>query len=740
MNPANTIPRLLRFFRPATLALTLVPLVSPVSAVEFISNGSFETGKAIPLNWNGGLGGYVGVSLSSGPSNTDLPGWAGTFTSWYDINNCDYMSAEDGVRWINLVSLGGAALSQSFAVVAANVYTVSYYEKRRGGGGYMDTTVSVAAGTVTGAAGSPTSVSAGPAASIVQLSARNNDAWTAHTFTFTPNTTTTATLSFTNDPAGDNDGVYLDNVSVIAPAIPTATSSTVAAIPITVGNDGVSTATITVTLKDSSNNPAAGKTVTLASSRGATDTILPASGISDTNGAVTFTVKSTTAGSAIFTATDATDGIVIAQTATVTFAAGAPDPTHSTVGASPTSVTANGVATSIVTVTLLTRTNAPVSGKTVTLASNRGATDTISAASGSSSASGLVTFTVKSTTAGSAIFTATDGTDVMVVAQTATVSFVPTSVSATNSLVTASPASVVADGVASTTISVTLRDAFNNPISGKTVTLASSRPTQDTISAASGASTTSGLVTFTVTSVSSGSSVFTATDVTDGNLVLTPTATVAFTKSSAKAILTCSFGTLGAATISGTNISIHVPASQSVTSLAPTFTVSPAATLTPASGSTNNFSSPVTYTVTAQDGSTQSYQVSVVSYAAWSNSASLYILTTANGANLPAGASETNFPVLVRLSSNNFNFSQAKTNGEDIRFEGADGTPLAYQIEQWDVTGGIASIWVRIPLIQGNTNQQIRMYSPRPVVWSRCVSVWRDKPALCSPNSCSDVQ
>jgi len=91
----------------------------------------------------------------------------------------------------------------------------------------MDTTVSVAAGTVTGAAGSPTSVSAGPAASIVQLSARNNDVWTAHTFTFTPNTTTTATISFANDPAGDGgDGVFLDNVSVTAAAIGGTTLST----------------------------------------------------------------------------------------------------------------------------------------------------------------------------------------------------------------------------------------------------------------------------------------------------------------------------------------------------------------------------------------------------------------------------------------------------------------------------------------------------------------------------------
>ena len=187
----------------------------------------------------------------------------------------------------------------------------------------------------------------------------------------------------------------------------------------------------------------------------------------------------------------------------------------------------------------------------------------------------------------------------------------PGAVSAANSTVTASPASVAADGVATSTISVTLKDSNNNPVPGKTATLASSRPTQDTISSASSVSTVNGLVTFTVTSVTNGSSVFTAKDVTDSNLVLTPTAAVAFTNSQAKDILSCSFGALGAATISGTDVIIHVPASQPVTNLAPTFTVSPAATLSPVSGSANNFSSPVTYTVSAQDGSTRPYRVSV---------------------------------------------------------------------------------------------------------------------------------
>ena len=66
-------------------------------------------------------------------------------------------------------------------------------------------------------------VSAGPAASIVQTTAVNGS-WTQHTFKFTPNITTTATITFGNHYGGgqgDNDGVYLDNVSVAAPSVPT---------------------------------------------------------------------------------------------------------------------------------------------------------------------------------------------------------------------------------------------------------------------------------------------------------------------------------------------------------------------------------------------------------------------------------------------------------------------------------------------------------------------------------------
>ena len=55
-------------------------------------------------------------------------------------------------------------------------------------------------------------------------------------------------------------------------------------------------------------------------------------------------------------------------------------------------------------------------------------------------------------------------------------------------------------------------------------------------------------------------------------------------------------------------------------------------------------------------------------YGDWKHSGSMYIVTTPEGANLPTAAEEKNFPLLVRIHRDYFDFSQAKPRGEDIRF------------------------------------------------------------------------
>lgn len=64
-------------------------------------------------------------------------------------------------------------------------------------------------------------------------------------------------------------------------------------------------------------------------------------------------------------------------------------------------------------------------------------------------------------------------------------------------------------------------------------------------------------------------------------------------------------------TISGTNITVDVPAGTDVTALVPTIDAA-GATLSPASGTAQNFTTPISYTVTPTSGAAQTYTVTVV--------------------------------------------------------------------------------------------------------------------------------
>jgi hypothetical protein len=83
--------------------------------------------------------------------------------------------------------------------------------------------------------------------------------------------------------------------------------------------------------------------------------------------------------------------------------------------------------------------------------------------------------------------------------------------------------------------------------------------------------------------------------------------------SSQSSILSFSFANPPATgTITGTNIAISVPFGTDLTNIVPTIGISEKATISPASGLARNFSSPVTYIVTAEDGVTETvYTVTV---------------------------------------------------------------------------------------------------------------------------------
>ena len=100
------------------------------------------------------------------------------------------------------------------------------------------------------------------------------------------------------------------------------------------------------------------------------------------------------------------------------------DAANSTMTANPTAISCDGFSTATLTVTLRDANSNPVMGKTVTLAKASGpGTPVITTLSGTTNGSGVATFTVASTTAGTDVFRATDVTDSVTLAQTAAVTF-----------------------------------------------------------------------------------------------------------------------------------------------------------------------------------------------------------------------------------------------------------------------------------------------------------------------------
>ena len=90
-----------------------------------------------------------------------------------------------------------------------------------------------------------------------------------------------------------------------------------------------------------------------------------------------------------------------------------------------------------------------------------------------------------------------------------------------------------------------------------------------------------------------------------------------------------------------------------------------------------------------------------------------YMTLAIDGSKIDANVAS--FPVRVILTSLNFDFSQAKANGEDIRFVAADlTTALEYEIARWDAGNEFAEIWVEIPALVMSINLTFRMYFGNP--------------------------
>lgn len=166
-------------------------------------------------------------------------------------------------------------------------------------------------------------------------------------------------------------------------------------------------------------------------------------------------------------------------------------------------IVANGVATTALRATLLDTNSQPISGNTLNFTTTAG---TLSAATATTDSKGeAIIFLKASTTRGQATVTVTEPASG--VSGTGTVQFI--SGAATQISLTASPTTVAPNK--STSITVTVKDASNNPVAGKSVQLKSTSGT-GTYSSATGTTDTSGTVTATFTPSASTSLTATLVD------------------------------------------------------------------------------------------------------------------------------------------------------------------------------------------------------------------------------------
>lgn len=351
------------------------------------------------------------------------------------------------------------------------------------------------------------------------------------TATFTVKSTKAETVTYTATAGG----VTLAPTVNVAfqPGAENASVSKVAVSKSSVSADGTDSSIVTVTLTDAHSNPIAGKNITLSQGNGSS-TIAPSAGATtNSSGQAVFTVTNTKAETVTYTATDTTDSIALTQTGTVTFEPGAVDANLSTIDSSKSDVAADNTDNAAITVTLKDVNGNSISGRVVTLSQGSGSS-TITAVQGTTDASGVATFAVKSTKAEAVTYAAIAG-GVTLAAKTG-VTFLPGAVSASESEVVVSKTNVSADGADSSTVTVTLSDANNNPVGGKTVTLSQGSGSSTITPSAGVVTDAEGQASFAVTNTKAETVTYTAADTTD-SITVTQTRSVVFEPGTVNAAL-----------------------------------------------------------------------------------------------------------------------------------------------------------------------------------------------------------
>ncbi len=216
--------------------------------------------------------------------------------------------------------------------------------------------------------------------------------------------------------------------------------------------DGVEASKVTITLKDINNNLVTGTVPTFSATNTGTTNVMTACSSSDTSGISTCTLKSTKAESKILSIATP----FIKAGGTVVFNPGFPAVANSNISGT-TPVSADGFSSSFIEIELRDAFNNPVPGYIPIYNATNTSSGNIYGACSSTNASGISACTLASNVAELKVLQLTSP----IAVAGSTVEFSSTLPTSQNSTITGS-GPVIADGVATSTVTITLRDSSNN--------------------------------------------------------------------------------------------------------------------------------------------------------------------------------------------------------------------------------------------------------------------------------------
>lgn len=307
-----------------------------------------------------------------------------------------------------------------------------------------------ATATVTGAAG-PQSVSFSSTAPGQKISATASPAPGTYTATITSTTTVgPVTITATDKTGGTSAGTAVLN-QIAGPAF----AVTVTLTPSTIVAGGQSTTVASAAVTDAEGHPVSGQVVTFSSTDPGQPAVIPATQTSP--GTYTATITSTnTVGNSTITATDRTLPGVSGR-ATLVQVAGTG--THIILTLTPSTIVADGQSKTTAAATVIDSGGHPVSGNSVVFSASDGGVRFSPVTAGNGTYTATLT---SSTTAGAVAVTATDLSTGVATGTVLTQVHGP----AGKITVALSQPVVVANGISTTTATISVADAHGNPVSG----------------------------------------------------------------------------------------------------------------------------------------------------------------------------------------------------------------------------------------------------------------------------------